>query len=47
MEGHAVRNKRNQFRDSDDKFVERVKFKVKEGAMLTLIGKISYNVETD
>lgn len=47
MDGHAICNKRNLIRTDDDKLVERVKFVVKEGAMLTMIGKITYNVETD
>ena len=45
--GYSIRNKRNKYTSTADRLADRVKHVAKEGAMLTLIGKVTYNLETD
>jgi len=45
--GYSIRNKRNKYTSTTDRLADRVKHVAKEGAMLTLIGKVTYNFETD
>lgn len=45
--GYSIRNKRNKYTSTNDRLADRVKHVAKEGAMLTLIGKVTYNSETD
>jgi hypothetical protein len=45
--GYSIRNKRNKYISATDRLADRVKYVAKEGAMLTLIGKVTYSAETD
>lgn len=43
----STKNKRHLFDDNDKKVYDRVKYIASEGSLLTLIGKISYDLTND
>lgn len=43
----STKNKRHLFDDNDNKVYDRVKYIAAEGSVLTLIGKISYDITLD